>query len=58
MQKLILTDQESQILISALRATVEQLDTIMEQKPTREVADASNALENILSKLGEKGETE
>lgn len=48
-----LTDTEQKVLISALRATVEQLDEIMENTPNREVADASNALEDILIKLGE-----
>jgi hypothetical protein len=61
--KLELTDSEREVLISALRATVGQLDNIMEQgmaggangyDDLREVADASNALEDILGKLGEQ----
>lgn len=56
-----LTDLERTVLLQALRATVEQLDGIMERgmaegngyEDMREVADASNALEDILLKLGE-----
>ena len=66
MYKLTLTDQERKVLVDALRATVNQLDGIMEQgiaggggyNDLREVADASNALETILFKLDEKGEKE
>lgn len=66
MYKLTLTDQERQILVDALRATVNQLDGVMEQgiaggggyNDLREVADASNSLETILFKLDEKGEKE
>lgn len=60
--KLELTDTERNVLLQALRATVEQLDGIMEQgmasgggyDDLREVADASNALEDVLLKLGEE----
>lgn len=58
MYSLKLTEQERQLLIDALRSTVTQLDAIMEKSPTREVANASNSMENILAKLGEKGESE
>lgn len=50
-----LTESERAILTEALRATVKQLDEIMENAPTREVADASNGLSDILDKL-EKGD--
>ena len=66
MYKLTLTDQERQVLVEALRATVNQLDGIMEKgmaggggyDDLREVADASNSLETILFKLDEKGNKE
>lgn len=59
--KLELTDTERTVLLDALRATVTQLDDIMEKgmasgggyEDLREVADASNALEDVLGKLGE-----
>ena len=50
-----LTDKETQVLTDALEATVKQLDAIMETTPSREVADASNTLMDILDKL--KGES-
>ena len=46
-----LTDKEKQVLTDALTATVGQLDAIMENTPSREVADASNTLMDILDKL-------
>ncbi len=49
-----LTESERAILTEALRATVKQLDQIMENTPSREVADAANGLSDILDKL-EKG---
>lgn len=49
-----LTGTEQRVLTDALRATVNQLDEIMESAPNREVADASNALEDILDKLKER----
>jgi hypothetical protein len=66
MYTLRLKGSERQVLISALRATVDQLDGIMEQgmaggggyEDLREVADASNALEDILLKLGEEKSNE
>jgi len=59
--KLELTGIERNVLIDALRATVGQLDEIMQKgmgsgssyDDLREVADASNALEDILVKLAE-----
>ena len=46
-----LTDNETAVLTDALEATVKQLDAIMETTPSREVADASNTLMDILDKL-------
>lgn len=48
---LYLTANEKQVLTDALTATVGQLDGIMENTPSREVADASNTLMDILDKL-------
>lgn len=50
-----LTESERAILTEALRATVKQLDQIMESTPSREVAEAANGLSDILDKL-EKGD--
>lgn len=47
-----LTTTEVAMLTQALTATVKQLDDIMETNPSREVADASNTLMDILDKLG------
>jgi len=51
MKKIELTDKECAVLVDALTATVGQLDAIMENTPSREVADASNTLMDILDKL-------
>lgn len=49
--KIELTDKEQAVLGEALTATIKQLDAIMESNPSREVADASNTLMDILDKL-------
>lgn len=49
-----LTDNEQAVLGEALTATIKQLDAIMESNPSREVADASNTLADILDKLNEE----
>lgn len=52
--KIELTDKEQAVLGEALTATIKQLDAIMESNPSREVADASNTLADILDKLNEE----
>ncbi len=36
----------------AMRKTIDYLDELMQENPSRELADASNLLEDELSKLG------
>lgn len=54
MIRIELTDNEQAVLGEALTATIKQLDAIMESNPSREVADASNTLADILDKLNEE----
>lgn len=54
MIRIELTDNEQAVLSEALTATIKQLDAIMESNPSREVADASNTLADILDKLNEE----
>lgn len=52
--QLEVTDKERDVLLAVLRNAVDQLDEMMVKTPSRDAADASNALEDVLVKLKEK----
>lgn len=52
-----LTDQELKVLRELLKSTIDQMDEMMQSRPTRELADVVNALSDIQDKIGSDNES-